>query len=140
MPVKWNYPRYPLDNELENLLRFETYWKYLLCTRPEDDQRSPLLILGDHFLKDIKTEEQADYEAYHLVHSIGVNFYKYSQLGDNYSIRTQENKPLCTLLVHSQKCIHARQIANDPLNDQNFSLLTQFCQAMGFTWAPLEEL
>lgn len=130
MLLQWNYHRYPLGDDYQDLLRFEEYWKYLLLKRPTDEQRPFLIVLEENGIKTITNYEQADYEAFHLVHSIGANFDKYSRGATIYSIRTLDNIPVCTFNVIENVCVHARQKGNEPLNDKEYEHLMNFCKLL----------
>jgi hypothetical protein len=71
-------------------------------------------------------------------HSIGYCWDQYSALGDLFSLRDGDNRPLVTVLVKDGAIVHAREAANARLSQQNDQALREFAETFGYDIVPDE--
>lgn len=134
----WTQGRSPLEDPAAEDARVEAYWKWLEATTGRDRLaafagyavHAPLL------WRKIETPTQADHEAWHMRHSIGHSWDKYSAVGDIYSLRSGDDKPEVTVLVADGVVIHAREHRNARLSPENMTHLLDFCILKGFEHKP----
>lgn len=120
--------RFPENNELKENKRKAQYWKYLSQIKLNDTA----VDTGIKGWKQLKTEDDADYEASFMKHSIGHSWSKYSNIGDIFSYRDHNNIPKVTILVKNNEIIHAREERNIRLSKENIKSLHEFAKQMNF--------
>lgn len=127
--------RIPALSEQQEMKRVSQYWKYLDAKSSNIIDSSLDLGAGWHKLRN---EDDADYEAWYMKHSIGHSWDKYSKIGDIYSMRDHNNIPEVTILVKDGVIIHAREERNIRLSPEHMERMKQFAKKMDFIIQPDE--
>jgi len=130
----WTQGRSPLEDPAAEDARVDAYWQWLEASTGRDSHgafagyaiHAPLL------WRKIETADQADHEAWHMRHSIGHSWDKYSALGDIYSLRSEGDTPEATVLVIEGLVVHAREHRNARLSPENQAHLLDFCRLKSF--------
>jgi hypothetical protein len=134
----WTQGRSPLEDAAAEDARVDAYWQWLEASTGRDSHgafagyaiHAPLL------WRKLETADQADHEAWHMRHSIGHSWDKYSALGDIYSLRSEGDTPEATVLVIEGLVVHAREHRNARLSPENQAHLLDFCRLKGFKHQP----
>ena len=133
--ASWDEPRIPLADEWADEERRSRYWDWSNQAGPSLPEGGTIarvrLADGGSCVR-IGNHVQADYEAFHMQHSIGYNFDHYAALGDIYSLRNADNVPQMTFLVAGNQIVHARAPANGPVTDAQYRWLLEFAAANHF--------
>lgn len=130
-------PRVPLEDKAAETLRKESYWAEVDAKIWAPAERQPVAASTlTHDLIEINTVEEADFEAFHMRHSIGHSWDHYSKMGEIYSIRNAAGFPLATLLVAAGMVVHARQAHNARLSPDLASVLENFAERFDWTVVP----
>ena len=134
----WTQGRSPLEDPAAEDARVDAYWQWLEATTGRD--RHPAFagyaVHAPLLWRKIETPAQADHEAWHMRHSIGRSWDKYSALGDIYSLRSGDDAPEATVLVADGVVVHAREHRNARLSPENMTHLLDFCSLKGFERKP----
>jgi hypothetical protein len=135
---EWTQGRIPFADSEAETSRVDAYWQWLEASQERDPQASfaGYAVNAPLLWRKIDTAAQADYEAWHMLHSIGHSWDKYSSLGDIYSLRSGDDEPEATVLVADGVVVHAREHRNARLSPENCSHLLDFCQLKGFVIKP----
>ena len=120
--------RFPENNSEKENKRKTQYWKYLKQAKLNDNSIETK-VKG---WKQLLTENDADYEASFMQHSIGHSWLKYSSIGNIFSLRDKNNIPQVTILVKDNKIIHAREEKNIRLSKENIISLNNFAKQMNY--------
>lgn len=137
--TSWDHPRYPEEDNSVEEERTGIYWEWL------DDQESPGDAMAEFstyipeqpiWVRKLTDPEHADYEAAHMRHSIGHSWGKYSSAGEIYSLRTDDERPLATVMVSEGVVVHARGQFNTRLDAVAARALEQLCQLKGWSQHP----
>jgi hypothetical protein len=135
-------PRRPLQDADSEALRtdgyWDGYWAWLDATRIVGDSASAVLddAEGAGRWCRLRDSADADYEAFHMRHSIGHSWDKYATFGDVFSLRSANGIPAATVLVASGAAVHAREQDNARLSPANAAALARFAEAAGFVVRP----
>lgn len=135
---KWTQGRAPLQDPEAETARVDAYWQWLESSQKRDPQASfaGYAVHAPLLWRKIETAYQADHEAWHMRHSIGHSWDKYSALGDIYSLRSGDKAPEATVLVADGVVVHAREHRNARLSPENMTHLLDFCSLKGFEHKP----
>jgi len=137
-PNPWTEDRRPLPDEPDDAARRARYWDWSNAVGPDlPADAAPLVATapdgrGWHRLEDAA---QADFEAFHMQHSIGYNWDHYSGMGEIRSLRAG-GVPQVTILVAGGTVVHARRPRNEPLEPADLVALRALADAEG--WRMLE--
>ena len=140
--IGWDEGRRPLADEAEDAARRGRYLEWSNRFGPElGPDTAPRV--GEspdgrawHLLGDAA---QADFEAFHMQHSIGYNWDHYSGFGEIYSLRSG-GIPEATLLVAGGTVVHARRRENAPLEPADLAAVRALAEARGRAVAPPDQL
>jgi len=138
----WPFGRSPISTpELEEK-RVSAYWGWLDgAPRSCPGGKQRYVSTEGFFWISLDDEAGADYEAFHMRHSIGHSWRKYRQIGPLFSLRDHENLPQATvLLAHPREAIfnardaaiiHAREHHNARLSRANMDRMVAFADVLG---------
>lgn len=138
----WDEDRRPLPAEADDALRRARYWEWSARVGPDlgPDDAPRIATAGDGRAWHILAHAgQADFEAFHMRHSIGYNWDHYSGLGEIYSLRS-DGVPQATFLVADGVVVHARRAQNAPLEPADHSALSTLAAERGWRVAPPDQL
>jgi hypothetical protein len=130
----WDEDRRPMPDEGDDALRRARYWQWSERFGPDlgPDDAPRIAAASDgrswHRLLD---EGHADFEAFHMRHSIGYNWDHYSGMGEILSLRA-DGVPQATVLVAGGVVVHARRPANAPLEPSDLAMLVDLAAAEGW--------
>jgi len=135
---EWTQGRSPLEDPAAEDARVDAYWQWLEVSTGRDPHAdfAGYAIHAPLLWRKIETPAQADHEAWHMRHSIGHSWDKYSALGDIYSLRREGDTPEATVLVVEGLVVHAREHRNARLSPDNKTHLLDFCRLKGFEFKP----
>ena len=139
-PRLWDEARRPLASWPDELERNARYWEWLDANPPPE---VPLRRLGEFENKvalEIDGPAAADFEAFHMRHSIGYSWDHYSAQGRIISFRDTEGLPDFTALVEDGVVIHARGQDNASLTSDQVDSLDAACEALGWSRLSLGRL
>lgn len=137
--TSWDHPRYPDEDDSVEEERTGIYWEWL------DGQEAPGDAMAEFstyipeqpiWVRKITEPEHADYEAAHMRHSIGHSWAEYNSTGDIYSLRTDDERPLATVMVSEGVVVHARGQFNTRLDAVAARALESLCQLKGWSQHP----
>ena len=135
---EWTQGRIPFADSEAETSRVDAYWQWLEASQERDPQASfaGYAVNAPLLWRKIDTAAQADHEAWHMRHSIGHSWDKYSAMGDIYSLRSDGDTPEATVLVVERLVVHAREHRNARLSPDNKTHLLDFCRLKGFDIKP----
>ena len=140
--TRWDEDRRPLPDETDDALRRARYWEWSGRFGPElgPDAAPRVAAAPDgrawHRLGD---PDQADFEAFHMRHSIGYNWAHYSGMGEILSLRA-DGIPQATILVADGTVVHARRRENAPLEPADLAALDALAAERGWSVLSPESL
>jgi hypothetical protein len=130
-------PRSPLQDPSQEDLRTARYWAELEEAGQPADAASVVgsTSEGGSWVL-LSNAQDADFEAWHMRHSIGHSWDKYSSIGSIHGLRSKDGIPQVTALEAGGAIIHAREARNARLSASNMALLEEFCRARGWMVQP----
>lgn len=140
--AQWDEQRYPLPDEMADAERRARYWEWSAVGMFEDVGTTPVMDAGSTGRwVEIVDSRGADFEAFHLQHSIGYNWHHYSSMGRLLSLRGGDDGiPRITVLVANGTIVHARGLENQALDPDQLRTLSLMASHEGLEMLPPDEL
>lgn len=126
--------RVPLDDPEAEEIRKEAYWRRLDADGPPIDRARTIGEGADGWRWVVLADAaDADFEAYHMRHSVGHSWGRYSAFGTIFGLRSPDGIPKATVLMAGNAAVHAREERNARLSPENEARLEAFAAAGGWT-------
>ncbi len=129
--MTWGEGRTPLPDDEADARRRARYWAWSGTQVPVDPAPPLGALVPGYTCHAVATPAQADFEAWHMRHSVGYDFDHYSRMGDILSLR-RDGVPCVTALVADATVVHAVGPGNAMITDEDRAVLQVVCDARGW--------